>query len=165
MAATVSRVGSASPAGSAARPGVRVDAVPIWRHLLQVHADLIEELEQALRCRHGLSLSEFDVLVNLSPGERLRHKDLVGRVVLTRSALSRLLDRMCARGLLRRSPVVHDLRGVRVELTGAGCELRRRAARTNGAIVRARFADLDPTDLQALDRLMGLLHRPRPERP
>lgn len=136
-------------------------SITVWRTMLEIHAGLIEELSDAF-ATHGLSVSEFDVLVNIAPDEGVRHKDLACRVVLTRSALTRLVDRLIGRGLVVRSPDDVDGRGIRVSLTQAGTELRQAAARANAAIVRRRFAALDRTQLDALS---GLLHHLLPKDP
>lgn len=140
-------------------------SVLVWRHLLEVQADLVANLEAALQRCHGLSVSEFDVLINLTPGESLRHKELVGRVVLSGSATSRLLDRLARRGLVVREPDGSDQRGVCVRLTEAGRVLRGQAARTNAAIVRQRFAGLTAEDLVVLDDLLAQLRQPEPPEP
>lgn len=136
---------------STARPG----AVSAWRGVLEVYGDLIAELGRLLQARHGLSVTEFDVLINLGPTEPCRHRELAGRVVLSGSALTRLVDRLIGRGYLTRSPAHGDDRGVLIALTDAGRAVRREAARTNSAAVRRAFAGLDRDELATLTALLG----------
>lgn len=127
--------------------------------MLEIHADLVGDLEGRFQALHGLTASEFDVLINITPGEPIRQRDLVARVVLTRSAISRLLDRLTRRELVTRTSVDDDRRGVRVELTDAGVRLRRQAARTNTATVQEYFGDLDVDELRSLESLLRRLQQ------
>ncbi|WP_370891683.1 MarR family winged helix-turn-helix transcriptional regulator [Janibacter sp. GXQ6167] len=131
--------------------------VEIWRAMLEFHAEVIGRLETAFRSRHDLSVSEFDVLINLGPHEHLRHGELAERVILTRTALTRLIDRLVARGLLTRTTSARDQRAVLISLTDDGRTLRRAAARTNAAVARAPFAALNPQQLQALGETIQTL--------
>lgn len=132
--------------------------VRTWRTLLQVHTALVGELERAFAARHHLSLSEFDVMINIAPHARVRHCDLADRVVLTRTAVTRVVDRLVARGLLERASTSEDLRAVLVGLTEQGRLLRRAAARTNSMLVRAAFADLSAEQTRQLGDALAVLH-------
>lgn len=124
--------------------------VQVWRSMLEVHAALIGDLAQAFQLRHDLSVWEFDVLVNLDVRQPIRHGELSHRVILSRTALTRLVDRLVARGLVCRVPDPADQRAVRVGLTPAGRRLRADSARTNRRIVEDFFAPLDADSLAAL---------------
>lgn len=143
------------------------ESVRVWRDLMVVHAGILAELADALERDHQLSVSEFDVLVTLDPTEPMRHGDLADRVILSRTALTRLVDRLVGCGLVERLPDPRDQRAVRIGLTDAGRATRRAAARTNARVVRARFGVLDPTDLATLDallrRLRGIPNEPHNE--
>lgn len=137
---------------------IATSPVAVWRTLMQVHADVLREIEVELRSRHDLSVSEFDALVNLPP-QGARHQELAGRVILSRSALTRLVDRLESRGLVTRERSGSDLRGVQVCLTDRGRRVRRAAARTNAQVVRREFGErLGARDAAALARI---LHRLR----
>jgi DNA-binding MarR family transcriptional regulator len=132
--------------------------VMVWRSLMQVHAGVLQAIEAELQTRHDLSVSEFDALVNL-PADGARHQQLAERVILSRSALTRLVDRLESRGLVTRQRFGSDLRGVRICLTEPGRRLRREAARTNARVVRREFGDrLGADDTAALAHI---LHRLR----
>ena len=110
----------------------RVDRsrLPAWRSFLVAHALLVQRLDEELREEIGIPLAWYDVLVTLSEcgGGRLRMHDLAGRVLITRSNCTRLVDRMCDRGLVRREPDPGDRRGVVAVMTEDGQALLRRAA-------------------------------------
>lgn len=140
----------------------RVDRGPVaaWRRMLEVHADLVEWIEARLRAEHGLTATEFDVLINIPSTATIRQRELLRQIVLSRSALSRLLGRMEIRGLVTQTSDSTDARGVCVALTKAGLRLKRESARTNAEVVRTAFAGL--TD-RNLGDLFDLVDRIRPE--
>ncbi|GGR96164.1 MarR family transcriptional regulator [Streptomyces humidus] len=98
-----------------------------WRDILSVHARTMCQIDRALH-PHGLGASDFevlDVLASEAPreGDRCRVQNLVGRVHLSQSALSRLIGRLEKEGLVERSVCREDRRGVYVALTGKGRDL------------------------------------------
>jgi DNA-binding MarR family transcriptional regulator len=109
--------------------------------MLRVHAGLMRELDAELEARHGLALSSYDVLVNLeeAPQGRLRMRDLADAVLLSRSGLTRLVDRLERDGYLRRKPCSSDARGAFAVLTDAGRAKLREARPTHLRGVRERF--------------------------
>jgi DNA-binding MarR family transcriptional regulator len=137
--------------GRAVPPGSRRFKVNVWRSLMDVHAAVLGEIERELTDRHGLSLSEFDALVNI-PRDGVRLGELTQRVVLSQSATSRLIDRLERRGFVVREEVVGDSRGVIVRLTPEGRKVLYPAARTNADVIERAFADwLRPEELETLD--------------
>ncbi len=92
-----------------------------FRTLLEAHSQLLDALNVRFRDR-DLSLPYYDVLVHLSeaPDQRLRMQELAHRVLLSKSGLTRLIDRMEGRGLVRRAASEADARGVNAVLTPAG---------------------------------------------
>ncbi|WP_445397222.1 MarR family winged helix-turn-helix transcriptional regulator [Streptomyces sp. LE64] len=134
--------------------------VGVWRAYMEVNHQVLTAIERALADRHRLSISEFDVLVNI-PLAGTRLKDLKERVVLTQSALSRLFDRLAQRGLLARSPLEEDQRGAMITLTEEGRKLLRAAVRTNAEVVERTFAGkLTDDELRTLDALVARLKAP-----
>ena len=95
-----------------------------WRAFLNAHAAAVGRIERDLARAGGdlVPLSWYDVLIELleAPGHRLRQRDLARAVVLTRSGISRLIDRLEAAGLVRREPNPADRRGDLVVLTPSG---------------------------------------------
>ena len=113
-----------------------------WRLLLETHATLTELLERELVAERGLSLSRYDVLLNLAeaPGGRLRMQELSNSVLLSKSGLSRLVDRMVEAGLVRRERCQADRRGWFAVLTDQGRSALRRAAPVHLRGIQEHFA-------------------------
>jgi DNA-binding MarR family transcriptional regulator len=131
-----------------------------WTRFLRAHSAITRELEPELAGGHGLTLSDFDVLVQLSqaPGRRLRPVELAKQVLLTRSGVTRLVHGLERAGLVERVPLPDDGRGHLVALTAAGRDVLRRASRTHLAGVRERFADrFEEDELRTLSVLLGRL--------
>jgi DNA-binding MarR family transcriptional regulator len=94
-----------------------------WRAFLTAHAAVVGRIERELAATEGvLPLTWYDVLLELAaaPRHRLRQRDLVTAIVLTRSGVSRLVDRLAAAGLLTREVNPEDRRGDLLSLTPAG---------------------------------------------
>ncbi len=103
------------------------DVVSRWRALAASHAAVTAALEHDLGARHGLGVTEFEVLERLAEdsGHKFRVQELAESVHLSQSALSRLIGRLEQHGLVQRSLCDADRRGIYVCLTEAG---RRRHA-------------------------------------
>ncbi|WP_329213738.1 MarR family transcriptional regulator [Streptomyces sp. NBC_01485] len=115
-----------------------------WRDILSVHARTMCEIDRALH-PHGLGASDFevlDILASEAPreGDHCRVQNLVGRVHLSQSALSRLIGRLEKEGLVERSVCVEDRRGVWVALTRKGRHLH---------------TEVLPLQRAVLDRMLG----------
>ena len=127
MSATTSTTPSGEPSETAAAP-VLLDEMELgaWRGLLRVHQ---------------LPLSSYEVLLFLAdaPGGQLRMSELADGVLLSRSGLTRLVDRMEREGLLCRERCTNDGRGYLATITDEGRELFRRARKTHLDGVRERF--------------------------
>jgi len=136
------------------------DQLAAWRSFLRAHATITRTLEAELEADQTLSLAAYDVLVQLAeaPGRRLRMTELADAVLLSRSGVTRLVDRMQRSGLVARSRVAGDGRGVAAELTEIGLARLRLASRTHlTGVLRHFVARLGPDDLQALERISRLL--------
>jgi DNA-binding MarR family transcriptional regulator len=112
-----------------------------WRGLLRVHAQLSKALDAQLEAAHGLPLTSYEVLMYLSDAEagRMRMNDLAASVLLSRSGLTRLVDRLERDGYLERCSCAHDARGAFAVLTPAGREKLEAARVTHLEGVRALF--------------------------
>lgn len=95
-----------------------------------------------MESEEGLPLSWFDVLIQLSfaPEGQMRMHDLLPSLMLTRSGLTRRIDRMEDAGLVRRTGCSDDARGVVVVLTPSGLDRLRRVAPLHARRVQAYFA-------------------------
>ena len=93
-----------------------------WQAFFEVHAAVCARLEAELQEHHGLSLRWYDVLLHLhaAPEAGLTMRELGDAVVISKSGLTGLIDRMGRAGLLERVTDPHDRRVTRVRLTPAG---------------------------------------------
>jgi DNA-binding MarR family transcriptional regulator len=131
-----------------------------WIRFLATHSAITRELEARLMGAHGLTLSDYDVLVQLAqaPDRKLRNIDLAKAVVLTRSGVTRLVDGLEKDGLVARSSCPSDKRGTFVAITADGLARLRDAAATQVDGVRELFIEkLGPEGREQLDELLGRL--------
>jgi DNA-binding MarR family transcriptional regulator len=112
-----------------------------WRGLLRAHACLSKRLDAALEQTHALPLSSYEVLDRLaeSSGGRMRMCDLAEQAQLSRSGLTRLVDRLERERLLERCSCEQDARGSFACLTATGRERLQEARVTHLAVVREQF--------------------------
>ena len=101
-----------------------------WRAFLVAHARITRRLDEELRAEHDLTLGEYDALLALAEARdrRLRMNTLAERVILSKSGVTRLIDRLVADGLVVRDQCVTDARGAEAVLTDKGLERLRRAS-------------------------------------
>jgi DNA-binding MarR family transcriptional regulator len=113
-----------------------------WRDLASLHARIDDALDRALGGRHGLTVSQFEVLERLlrSPERKRRIQELAEEAHLSQSALSRLVARLEAEGLVSRAICDHDRRGIWACLTEDG---------------ERRYAEAAPTRRAVLDDFLG----------
>lgn len=125
-----------------------------WESLLTAHAVLIRRFA-ATGIWSELTMREYDVLYTLSKcGAPVRLSELNEHVLLSQPALSRMVDRLVARGLVERAPDPRDGRGVLLSLTAAGAEQQRRTGRTHALdVADAMTGALDDAELRALTAL------------
>jgi DNA-binding MarR family transcriptional regulator len=113
-------------------PAISPAELVVWRTLLRAQVQISRRLQTDLLAEHDLALGSYDVLTQLgeTPDGRLRMNDLADRVLLSRSGLTRLVDRLQREGLVARQSCSSDARGLYAVLTAAG---------------RARLAAATPT--------------------
>jgi DNA-binding MarR family transcriptional regulator len=136
------------------------EALDVWRGLLAWHRGTIHRLDADLVAVHGVTLEEYDVLVQLAeaPEGRLRMGALAALTLIARSSCTRVVDRLVARGWVERVRDRDDRRRVVVGLTAAGRAGLRRGAVTHLAGIQDAFASrLAPGDLAALRRVLSHL--------
>jgi DNA-binding MarR family transcriptional regulator len=129
-----------------------------WEALMAAHASLLRRFA-ADDVWEDMSLKEYDVLYALSKCHGpARIGELNAAVLLSQPALSRLVDRLAADGLVRRVPDPSDGRGVRVELTEAGRDTQRRIGGRHGREVsRALRSRLTAEELALLREICAKL--------
>jgi DNA-binding MarR family transcriptional regulator len=136
-----------------------------WRTLLIAHAQITRRLEAELIAEHELPLASYDVLVQLAeaPGRSLRMIELADRVLLSRSGLSRLVDRLVRERLVERAPCLEDARGTLAVLTPTGLQRLREASVTHLRGIHDHVTGrLDDAELAELSRLLTKLTPPVP---
>lgn len=140
-----------------------------WAALVRAQAAIVRDLEEEMRRAHGLSLSAYEVLAQLflAPGHRLRMAELADSLVFTRSGVTRLVERLEREGLVERSDVDDDARGIYACLTDRGFDTFDIASDTHvDGLRRLFFGKLDKHELRQIRQLFeGLLpeRTPRPD--
>jgi DNA-binding MarR family transcriptional regulator len=148
MATTAPALAPTTPAPDDPRLGA-------WRAFIHANARLLRRLDEELQAAHGVSLAEYDALLQLvnAPGRRLRMSVLADRVLLSRSGITRLVDRLEASGMVARSACATDARGAEAALTDRGLERLRAASRTHLDGVQRYFLDpIGDDDRSAVER-------------
>src|SRR5215218_8941533 len=133
-----------------------------WRAFLVAHARISRRLDEELRSEHDLSLAEYDALLTIarSPGRRIRMGLLADEVILSKSGVTRLIDRLVTDGLVERGVCLSDARGAEAVLTDAGLARMRSASRTHLRGISQHFLDVvDPADLESVERSMTAVAR------
>ena len=142
-AAAPAQAEDAGPAPAEAADPYLAEGVPeivsAWRALAARHAAVSAALERELGERHGLGVTEFEVLERLAEDEehQFRVQELAEAVHLSQSALSRLIGRLEQHGLVQRSLCDLDRRGIYVCLTEAGRRRHAEALPTQRAVLAA----------------------------
>lgn len=134
-----------------------------WRALLTAHAELTERIDTALREADVIPLRWYDALIGLyeAPGRRLRLTEMAKAALLSRSGLSRLVDRLEQAGLLTRVPCEDDARGAYAVLTPAGLQELRRCWRVYGAEIELHVGrKLSQAEARSLRSLLEQLLEP-----
>jgi DNA-binding MarR family transcriptional regulator len=133
-----------------------------WRSLKCVYSGLSKALDAELEAAHGLPLTTFEVLryVGATDAKRMRMCDLADSILLSRSGLTRLIDRLERDGLIQRESCSSDARGAYAVLTAEGEAKLHAAKATHRAAVRRLF--LEHFSADELDSLASLLGRALP---
>jgi DNA-binding MarR family transcriptional regulator len=133
-----------------------------WTGFLRAHSRITKALDRELAAAHDLPLSEYDVLVQLALTDagRLRMSDLADAIVLSPSGLTRLVDRLAGRGLLRRERCESDSRVVYAAITDAGLEKLVEATPTHLDGIRRLFWEhLSPAQTGEMATIVSCLGR------
>ncbi len=124
-----------------------------WRALLGAQHRLGRVLDAELQAAHGTTLADHEVLIILSeqPGGALRMADLADMLTISRSGLTRRVDRMGSAGLVSRERCASDGRGVFARITPVGWRALETATPVHVTGVRHHFVDaLGPEELNLL---------------
>jgi DNA-binding MarR family transcriptional regulator len=129
----------------------RTDAVDAWESLYRAQVAVLRQLLTEFP-DDEISFTEYDVLFNLyrQPDKALRIRDLNKHLLLTQPSVSRLLDRLAARGIVSKRPDPKDARGTIVTLTEKGVDVFRRVGAQHGRSIIARMSGLSRDEQQRL---------------
>lgn len=131
-----------------------------WRTLLKAHAVVLDAIERQLQREQGLPLTWHEVLIRLSeaPDGALRMQDLADRLVLSRSGVTRLVDRLETAGLIERASCPADRRGTYAVLTDAGRSTLERLQPLLRPAIQEHFGRyLTESEAELLQSILGKL--------
>lgn len=133
-----------------------------WQGMLETHSALIAALDRELERDHGLPLTSYEVLMKLadSEGERLRMSELADRLLVSRSGITRLIDRLERQGLVSRKRCDADGRGFFAILTAEG-RAKLQAARPDHlrGVHRHFLSRLEQGEIETLGRIWARLRQ------
>jgi DNA-binding MarR family transcriptional regulator len=141
-------------------PALSPPQLAAWKAFLKAHTVITRALERQIIETHRLPLAEYDVLVQLSEaeGRALRMSQLADRVLLSRSGLTRLVERLERDHLVKRSDCSSDARGSYAVLTDLGMQRLREAAPAHLESVKTLFVNpLTAKQLESLRQALQLL--------
>jgi DNA-binding MarR family transcriptional regulator len=127
---------------------------------LRAHAAITRELSSRLEALHGLTLSDYDVLVQLyhAPERKLRRIDIARSVLLTASGITRLLDGLESCGYVGKERCESDGRVTYAVLTDVGAKKFEAASESHLSDIEELFGShLQPAERQQLAELLGRL--------
>ena len=131
-----------------------------WIRFLRAHASLTRQMSARLEADHGLTLNDYDCLVQLAyaPERSLRRVDLARSVILSPSGITRLLDGLEREGWVEKRSCDSDARVTYAHLTDAGLEKFKSARKTHLVDIEEAFGSrFTPEELEAVSSLLGRL--------
>jgi DNA-binding MarR family transcriptional regulator len=141
----------------APKPALSDEQLDAWRAFLRAQSELIRTLDRELQEEQGLPITFFDVLAQLTQaGGRLRMSELADAVLLSRSGVTRLVDRMERDGLVKREHCPTDRRAMYATVTPAGKRALAKSRPVHLRGVAEHFArHLTPEDTKTLAAALG----------
>jgi DNA-binding MarR family transcriptional regulator len=134
--------------------------VEAWINFLRAHAAVTRQFNAELLATHGLTINDYDVLaqLNRAPEQALKRVDLVEKVLLTPSGITRLLKGLEEAGYVSNRPCAEDARVTYAVLTQKGSRKLAQARKTHVASVRALFSErFEHAELETLASLLERL--------
>jgi MarR family 2-MHQ and catechol resistance regulon transcriptional repressor len=141
-------------------PKTSVKSVEALGHLMGAHATLTRQLSAQLVEDHGVTLSEYEVLLLLSrePDHSMRRIDLSRQVRLSPSGITRMLDRLEATGLVEKGSCAKDARVTYAVLTETGMRKLRDCSSDHFAAIERLIGErLSDEEIESLGQLLGRL--------
>jgi DNA-binding MarR family transcriptional regulator len=138
-------------------------AIDAWESLFRAQHEVFEELSGDFD--DGLSQAEYDVLLTVTRGPDMtaRLRDVTSNMLISQPSVSRLVDRMAARGLIAKCADPEDGRGALVRATDEGAAAFRKIASLHGRAIAERMSLLSDEELAQLRDLTAKLRKPQPE--
>lgn len=129
-------------------------AVAAWESLFRAQHEVLQEISDDFG-DDDLTQAEYDVLLTVTRGEghAARLRDVTANMLISQPSVSRLVDRMVARGLISKCPDPHDGRGAIVRATDEGLLAFRRVATTHARSIAERMSVLSDAELTELQGL------------
>ena len=149
-------------------PSPTSEQLAAWRVFLETAYALIDILDAELQVERGITLGWYDALVHLEEAEGgLRMNELASRILLSKSGLTRVVDRMEEAGLVRRERPADNRRVVLVHITPGGLETLQAARTVHRRGIQEHFIQhLDPRRLETLPHALERVRdHVRPLRP
>jgi DNA-binding MarR family transcriptional regulator len=131
-----------------------------WVSFLRAHASITRELSARLEAAHGLTLNDYDCLVQLAyaPDRQLRRVDLARSVLLSPSGITRLLDGLEREGWVEKGHCASDARVTYAVLTDVGLAKYKAVRKTHLVDIEDVFGSrFTPEELAAVSSLLGRL--------
>jgi DNA-binding MarR family transcriptional regulator len=111
-----------------------------------------------IRCRTGLTPSQFDIVATLGNTPGMTFKELGERTLITKGTLTGVIDRLQEKGLVERVTQIEDRRSTLVKLTKQGEAEFKRVFAPQIAFGKQSFVNYDEQDFDALDKELTKLH-------
>jgi DNA-binding MarR family transcriptional regulator len=133
-------------------------AIDAWESLFRAQHEVFDQISCDFD-DSGLTQAEYDVLLTVTrcDGMTARLRDVTNNMLISQPSVSRLVDRMAARGLISKCPDPEDGRGALVRATPAGAAAFRRVASTHGRSIAERMSLLSDDELAQLLELTAKL--------
>lgn len=137
-------------------------AIDAWESLFRAQHEVFEEIACDFD-ETTLTQAEYDVLLTVTRGDGMtaRLRDVTANMLISQPSVSRLVDRMAARGLISKCPDPEDGRGSLVRATAEGAATFRRVASSHGRSIAERMSTLDDDELTQLRDLTAKLRKPQ----
>lgn len=149
------------------RADVQEPHLTAWRALLNAHATLLGEVEEALAEAMLPPLTWYDMLwaIRGAPGRRIRMAELANSLTISRGGLTKLFDRLEAEGLVRRQPAADDRRSSFAVITPAGTRMLRKMWPIYARVLRESFvAAVSPDEAKTIGTALGRAAAQTPRR-
>lgn len=133
-------------------------AISAWESLFRAQHEVLAEISDDF-CEKDLTQAEYDVMLTVARGDdnAARLRDVTANMLISQPSVSRLVDRMVARGLISKCPDPDDGRGSVVRATELGLAAFRRVATQHGRSIAERMSVLTDDELTQLRALTSKL--------